>query len=174
LRAGLAVVPLPGNHWRDDYPNLAKLYDKLSERQSFKDTVPPKPMPKPTPPEADSRRLQMADIARLAGVSTSTVSRAGRQQADQRRDAHPRHGAGALAQVQHQHRRAKPAHEAEPHRGRGVPYDPATRQHLSDPFFLSMLGSLADALTEQGFDMLVSRVDASELDAAARRSIPAA
>lgn len=26
--------------WRDDYPNLAKLFDKLSERQSFKDTVP--------------------------------------------------------------------------------------------------------------------------------------
>ncbi|MBV6321706.1 glutathione S-transferase N-terminal domain-containing protein [Duganella violaceipulchra] len=26
--------------WRDDYPNLARLYDKLSERQSFKDTVP--------------------------------------------------------------------------------------------------------------------------------------
>lgn len=26
--------------WRDDYPNLAKLYDKLSERQSFKDTAP--------------------------------------------------------------------------------------------------------------------------------------
>jgi glutathione S-transferase len=26
--------------WRDDYANLAKLYDKLSERQSFKDTLP--------------------------------------------------------------------------------------------------------------------------------------
>ncbi len=26
--------------WRDDYANLAKLFDKLSERQSFKDTVP--------------------------------------------------------------------------------------------------------------------------------------
>jgi glutathione S-transferase len=26
--------------WRDDYPNLAKLLDKLSERASFKDTVP--------------------------------------------------------------------------------------------------------------------------------------
>lgn len=26
--------------WRTDYPNLAKLMDKLSERQSFKDTVP--------------------------------------------------------------------------------------------------------------------------------------
>jgi len=26
--------------WREDYPTLAKLYEKLSERQSFKDTVP--------------------------------------------------------------------------------------------------------------------------------------
>ena len=26
--------------WRDDYPNLAKLFDKLSERASFKDTQP--------------------------------------------------------------------------------------------------------------------------------------
>ncbi len=26
--------------WRDDHPNLAKLLDKLSERQSFKDTLP--------------------------------------------------------------------------------------------------------------------------------------
>ena len=26
--------------WRDDYPNLAKLFDKLSERSSFKDTIP--------------------------------------------------------------------------------------------------------------------------------------
>ena len=30
----------PDIAWRDDYANLAKLYDKLSERQSFKDTVP--------------------------------------------------------------------------------------------------------------------------------------
>jgi glutathione S-transferase len=26
--------------WRSDYPNLARLFDKLSERASFKDTVP--------------------------------------------------------------------------------------------------------------------------------------
>ncbi|MBJ7311602.1 glutathione S-transferase family protein [Rugamonas sp. CCM 8940] len=30
----------PEIQWRDDHPNLAKLFDKLAERQSFKDTVP--------------------------------------------------------------------------------------------------------------------------------------
>jgi glutathione S-transferase len=30
----------PEIDWRGDYPNLGKLFDKLSERQSFKDTVP--------------------------------------------------------------------------------------------------------------------------------------
>lgn len=30
----------PDINWRDDYANLAKLVDKVSERQSFKDTVP--------------------------------------------------------------------------------------------------------------------------------------
>ena len=30
----------PEIDWRGDYPNLARLYDKLSERPSFKDTVP--------------------------------------------------------------------------------------------------------------------------------------
>lgn len=29
--------------WRTEYPNLQRLYDKLSERQSFKDTVPQLP-----------------------------------------------------------------------------------------------------------------------------------
>lgn len=30
----------PEIDWRTDYPNLSKLFDKLSERPSFKDTVP--------------------------------------------------------------------------------------------------------------------------------------
>lgn len=30
----------PEFQWREDYPNLTRLFDKLSERPSFKDTVP--------------------------------------------------------------------------------------------------------------------------------------
>jgi glutathione S-transferase len=31
----------PQVSWREDHPNLARLYDKLSQRQSFIDTLPP-------------------------------------------------------------------------------------------------------------------------------------
>jgi glutathione S-transferase len=37
---GWVSFRFPEIAWRDDYPNLAKLFDKLSERPSFKDTVP--------------------------------------------------------------------------------------------------------------------------------------
>lgn len=37
---GWLAFRFPEIAWRDDYPNLARLFDKLSERQSFKDTVP--------------------------------------------------------------------------------------------------------------------------------------
>lgn len=131
-------------------------------------------MPKTPPPDGDSgssaqqRRLQMADIARLAGVSTSTVSRAlaGSKLISEETRVRVMELARSLKyniNIGAQNLRMKQNRTV----GVVVPYDPATRQHLSDPFFLSMLGSLADALTEQGFDMLVSRVDAEQLDAAA-------
>ena len=37
---GWLLFRFPEITWRDDYPNLARLFDKLSERPSFKDTVP--------------------------------------------------------------------------------------------------------------------------------------
>jgi glutathione S-transferase len=37
---GWLAFRFPELDWRGDYPNLARLFDKLSERPSFKDTVP--------------------------------------------------------------------------------------------------------------------------------------
>jgi len=37
---GWLAFRFPAVDWRGDYANLARLFDKLSERQSFKDTVP--------------------------------------------------------------------------------------------------------------------------------------
>ncbi|GAB3471269.1 glutathione S-transferase [Massilia terrae] len=40
---GWLLFRFPEIEWRGEYPNLARLFDKLSERQSFKDTVPFEP-----------------------------------------------------------------------------------------------------------------------------------
>ena len=37
---GWLAFRFPEIDWRGEYPNLAKLYDKLAERPSFQDTVP--------------------------------------------------------------------------------------------------------------------------------------
>ncbi|GGE63292.1 LacI family DNA-binding transcriptional regulator [Massilia psychrophila] len=110
----------------------------------------------------------MADIARLAGVSTATVSRA--------LNHSPLVNEETRARILELARSLKysinvGAQNLRLKQNRTVsvmfPVERDTRQHLSDPFLLAMLGSLADALTEQGFDMLFSRIGSDELGAAA-------
>ncbi len=118
--------------------------------------------------QARPKRVQMTDIARMAGVSASTVSRALNRSPLVNEETTDRIlalvkkmsytvNAGAKSLRTGTNRTVAVV----------VPFDPATRQHLSDPFFLSILGRLADALTEKHYDMLVTRVDRDEIESVA-------
>ncbi|WP_338770919.1 LacI family DNA-binding transcriptional regulator [Massilia sp. METH4] len=118
--------------------------------------------------DSAQRRLQMADIARLAGVSTATVSRALNNSPLVNAETRGRilELAASLKysiNIGAQNLRLKQNRTVSVL----IPFDRKSHQNLTDPFLLTMLGSLADALTEQGFDMLFSRIPIEELGAAA-------
>lgn len=111
----------------------------------------------------EGRIRNITDLAKLAGVSAGTVSRA---LADSPLIAKTtRERIQAIAR-EHQFRPNLMARNLRIKRagaiGVIIPLGHEAGQHISDPFFITMLGHLADALTERGYDLLLSRVIPSE------------
>lgn len=100
----------------------------------------------------------LAELARIAGVSVSTVSRS---LAGNRMIAEAtRQRIEALAD-QHGFQINRAARNLRLRRtgaiGVVLPLGHDADRHLSDPFFISLIGPLADALTDRGYDLLLSR-----------------
>ncbi len=117
---------------------------------------------------AEIRRAEVRALAQMAGASELDVSRA--------LSGSPGLDAGLRARVMElaQQRGFSlliGAKKLQARQNRTVavviPYQGEARQHLSDPFFLAILGSIADTLTDRGLDMLISRIDAENLHEAA-------
>ncbi len=114
-------------------------------------------------------RLQMADIARLANVSISTVSRALNH--SPRLSAQTRQRINELAASLHYSVDAG----AQMMRGKALqtvavafPYHLEERQHFKDPFFLALIGAIGDALIDSGHHMLIVAVQADSFELATK------
>lgn len=101
----------------------------------------------------------LSDLAKLAGVSPGTVSRALAGKELVKKDTRDR--IQALAR-EHGFRPNQIASKLRTQRtgviGVVIPLGHDRSQHISDPFFMTLLGHLADKLTERGYDLMLSRV----------------
>lgn len=103
------------------------------------------------------RRMQMTDIARLAGVSASTVSRALSgspliPEVTRTRITELANSLGYRINVGAANLRKRDVQTI------GVVILGDSMQLISDPFLLSILGSVADTLDERGMSMLLARL----------------
>jgi DNA-binding LacI/PurR family transcriptional regulator len=100
----------------------------------------------------------MAKVARLAGVSLSTVSRslAGSSEVSEETRQRVREVAASI-----NYNVDSSASTLRTRTTRTIaiviPLEHASKQRLSDPFFLEMLGGIADELTARGYSMLLSK-----------------
>lgn len=99
------------------------------------------------------------DLAELAGVSAATVSRAlagknvvNSATAERIRKLAQQNGFQPSALARNLRTRKTGAI------GVVIPLGHERAQHISDPFFMTIIGCLADELTERGFDLMLSRV----------------
>lgn len=112
------------------------------------------------------RRIRnIKELAELAGVTPATVSRA---LADSELiSSKTRERIKAIA-LEHDFRPNAMARNLRFRKtgaiGVVIPLDHEAGQHISEPFFMTMLGLLADALAEQGYNLLLSRVMPSNPD----------
>ena len=110
-------------------------------------------------PPVTTRIRNIAELARLAGVSAGTVSRALAGKSLVNTETRERIQALARAHGFRPNQMARRLRVQETKViGVVVPLGHERRQHLSDPFFMTILGHLADALTENGYDIMLSRV----------------
>lgn len=108
---------------------------------------------------APPRVRTITDLARLAGVSAGTVSRA--LAGNKLVNPETRARITDLARA-HGFRPNQMASRLRTKRtatiGIVIPLGHERHQHISDPFFMTMLGQLADRITENGCDILLKRV----------------
>lgn len=109
--------------------------------------------------------MTMADIARLASVSVSTVSRAlnGNPSIPERTRAR-------ILAIAREHNYILDSRAQNFRLGRSrtiavvFPYLGESRRTISDPFYMEIMGAIADELDQRGYDMIVSRVHSADAE----------
>ena len=117
-------------------------------------------MDSPDASETRPRRIRnIQELAKIAGVSAGTVSRALADMDLVNKETRER--IQAIAR-EHGFRPNQMARRLRTQKtgviGVVIPLGHERRQHISDPFFMTLLGHLADELTETGHDLMLSRV----------------